>query len=551
MNNSVFQQNIISLSSIDPELAFSISQVPPSDSCSIAVSRDGSFVPVIKTDQAEIQLHSLYNPVKEGEKLYNLSKDESGFVIVFGLGGGYHILPYLNDPEIHNILIIEKDKNVFRTILENTDLTSVFADRKTDFLIDPGVEELKNKLTEKYNPSIYGNLSIVQLKNRIKTEAHFFEEIFKNIKMILDSIYDDFASQAQFGKRWFKNSLRNLSFAEEYSKPISPSSHIMIAGAGPSIESQIENIRNKRDNCMLIATDTVLPYLAGENLYPDLIISIDCQQITYNHFMGFNYSDIPVVLDLSSPPYLSRIFKNKTYFSSGHPFSRYTATYWKYFPVIDTSGGNVGHSAVSLAKSLGAKTIELYGLDYSYPDGKPYAKNSLIYKYYMKNESRLSSCESSVFSFIYSGDSVTKLNNSVITNPKLDSYYNHLSDFIKVSDINTVKSPGSPRDLSFSDNNKKTTEFKNNPVFFSAGKSVCSWQEFLIDYKTKLEKLPQPLSSFNNYYQSLSKKEKELWATVFPVCASLRKDHKEEKTNIYDILNESKSWCISEIKKYL
>ncbi len=83
MNNSVFQQNIISLSSIDPELAFSISQVSPSKNCSIQVSRDGSAVPVIKTETAEVQLHSLYNPVKEGEKLYNLSKNESGFVICF------------------------------------------------------------------------------------------------------------------------------------------------------------------------------------------------------------------------------------------------------------------------------------------------------------------------------------------------------------------------------------------------------------------------------------------------------------------------------------
>ncbi len=193
------------------------------------------------------------------------------------------------------------------------------------------------------------------LKTESKPNLNFLRKYLKNIKTILNSVYDDFASQAQFGKRWFKNTLRNLSYAEEYSKPLSPSSRIMIAGAGPSIESQIENIRNNRRDCMLIATDTVLPYLTGKNIYPDLIISIDCQQITYNHFMGFDYSEIPVVLDLSSPPHLSRIFKNKTYFSSGHPFSRYTATYWKYFPVIDTSGGNVGHSAVSLAKSLGAK----------------------------------------------------------------------------------------------------------------------------------------------------------------------------------------------------
>ena len=551
MSNSVFQQNIISLSSIDPELAFSISQVNSNENCEINISRSGSPVPVIKNNSGNIQLHSLYDPVKEGEKLYNSTRDESGFIIVFGLGGGYHILPYLNDPEIHHILIIETDKNIFRKIIENIDMTSIFSDRKTDFIIDPDIDDLKSRISEKYNPSIYGNLSIVQLKNRIRTESAFFESAFKNIKTILDSVYNDFASQAQFGKRWFKNILQNLVYAEEYSSPLSPSALIKIAGAGPSIEMQLDLLKNERDKSILIATDTVLPYLSGENIRPDIIISIDCQHITYNHFMGYDYSDIPAVLDLASPPSLSRYFSKKTYFSSGHPLSRYIATYWKYFPVIDTSGGNVGHSAVSLAQSLGAGTIELFGLDYSYPEAKPYAKNSLIYKYFMRTEKRTSSCESNVYSFVYSGNSNYKINNTIVTNTKLESYYNYLLDFINNNSLNTVTFPQSPRDLTLTKDKKADYISSSNPMFFSAGKSSCSWTSFLADYCDKLRSLPSPDLSFNSYYQSLTKKEKELWATVFPVCASIRKEHKKDKVKIVDVLNESRNWCIKEINKHL
>ena len=133
MNNPVFQQNIISLSSINPGLAFSISQSPPSENCIIEQSKDGSIVPVIKNGNNTLQLHSLYNPSKEGEKLYKSKDIKSGFVIAFGLGGGYHLYPYLNDPSIHNILIIETDKNVLRKIIENIDLGKIFASRKTDF----------------------------------------------------------------------------------------------------------------------------------------------------------------------------------------------------------------------------------------------------------------------------------------------------------------------------------------------------------------------------------------------------------------------------------
>ena len=548
MSSSVFQQNIISLSSIDPELAFSISQVQPEENCEIILSRSGSPVPVINNSTGKIQLHSLYDPVKEGEKLYISTRDESGFIIVFGLGGGYHILPYLNDPDIHHILIIETDKNIFRKIIENIDMTAIFSDRKTDFILDPDIEDLKSRISEKYNPSIYGNLSIVQLKNRIKTEPGFFESVFKNIKTLLDSVYNDFASQAQFGKRWFKNILQNLIYAEEYSKPLLPSSLIKIAGAGPSIEMQLDLLMKNRDKSILIATDTVLPYLSGENIRPDIIISIDCQHITYNHFMGYDYSDIPAVLDLASPPPLSRYFTEKTYFSSGHPLSRFIATYWKYFPVIDTSGGNVGHSAVSLAHSLGAKTIELYGLDYSYPYAKPYAKNSLIYKYFMRNEKRFSSCESNVYSFVYSGLSSYKIDKSIVTNTKLESYYNYLLDLIHENNLNTVTFPQSPRNLSSFNTGRS---FSSNPMLFSSGKTSCSWNSFLLTYRDKLAGLPSPDSDFKSYYQTLSKKEKELWATVFPVCASIRKEHKDDKLKITDILNESIIWSLNEINKYI
>ena len=211
MNKSIYQQNIISLSSINPELAFSLSQVTPSDKCRIEISRDSSPVPVISSASKEIQLHSLYNPLREGEKLYQSSKDDSGFVIIFGLGGGYHILPYLNDPDIHHILIIETDKSFVRKILENIDLTRIFSDRKTDFLIDPDLYDLKTSLSEKYNPSIYGNLSIVQQKNRVISENDFFENLFKNIKDVLNSVYDDFANSG-VNKSYIENQIKDILF---------------------------------------------------------------------------------------------------------------------------------------------------------------------------------------------------------------------------------------------------------------------------------------------------------------------------------------------------
>ena len=546
MDNSVFQQNIIALSSINPELAFSISQTKSSDNIKIEKSKDGSSVPVLTENSGRFQLHSLYNPVKEGGKLFQINKANSGFVIIFGLGAGYHIFPYIDDQRINSILIIDKNKEYLRKLIENIDLSRIFSSRKVDFLLDPDFDELQKNLCEKYNPSIHGDLKISHLANRVISEQEFFNKITADIRTVIESISDDFASQAQFGKRWFKNTLYNLEFADKYSKPVPPAKKVLVAGAGPSLENQISHLLKHKEDSILISTDTALPFLFAREIVPDLIISIDCQHITYNHFLGLDIENIPVILDLSSPVHLSRKFRNRVYFSSGHPFSRYLATYWKFFPAIDTSGGNVGHSAVSLAHSLGASQVYLYGLDYSYPGGKPYAKNSLLYSYYMNRESRLSPATGSVYSFVFSNTKNRKINNSVITNSKLDSYHDRLKDFIKLNNISTESAPLSPRDLSF---NFQPPD--SRPVFFGSGSSSVSWKTFLEDYMIKLKELPEVGDIFNNYYQSLSKKEKELWATVFPVCASIRKEYRDKELKTSFVLNAGRKWCIDTIRSVL
>ena len=82
-------------------------------------------------------------------------------------------------------------------------------------------------------------------------------------------------------------------------------------------------------------------------------------------------------LDLASPPFLARVRAGKLAFiASGHPFASYIDARWMHFPRIDTSGGNVAHAAVSLARDLGARKITLHGADFSYPGGKPYSRGT-------------------------------------------------------------------------------------------------------------------------------------------------------------------------------
>ncbi len=547
MNELLYKKNLLALSSIDPELSFQICSTPSSEKVIIAESKDGSTVPVLKQGEKRIQLHSLYNPVTEAEKLYNTGRKDGSFVIIYGLGGGYHVLPYIEDERIENILIIDKDKKYLRKILEEINLTPIFTSLKVNILIDPDHTRLENAIAEKYLPSISGNLFFVQLKNRISSEPVFFNEITRQINEILDKVSNDFASQAFFGKRWFKNIINNLKYAEGPQLLPLVRKKAIIAGAGPSLERQLVHLKKNMEESIVFASDTAATFLISNNIIPDYIVSIDCQHITYNHLIGFDSFNIPLIMDIGSPVFLSRCFQNRIYFTSGNPLSRFIASNWRYLQYIDTAGGNVGYTALSVASSIGIDDITLYGIDYSYTNHKPYAKDTFIYKYFSRNSSKINSSENAAYSFSAGSNLHETGIKGVFSNARMDNYYNSMLSFLKGKNMDVRNAPYTPRKILSRKKNGSCGEYN----LFASGSPLLPWKNFLSDYLVALTALPEPVSPFNRYFSNLSKKEREIWTTLYPVCASLRKELREDAVSTPEILVMTRDWCISEIEKLI
>lgn len=593
MNNILYKKNLKALSILSSEVAKGKKDI----SISIETARNRSLVPIIIAENSDrLQLHSLFNPEAEAEKLYLGSRKEGGFVIIYGLGGGYHITPYLKDVTVENILVIDTGINYLHSLLEKIDFTEIFLNSKIDILIDPDYSVLESVITEKYLPTISGNLDIFHLKNRVLNQSDFFSKITEQINAILKNISVDFASQAFFGKRWFKNIIGNLPYAQE-TKPFpfiklnSMKKKAAVIGAGTSLEKQIKHLKSACSTSILIATDTSVKYLLANNIVPDFIVSIDCQHITYNHLLGSGAENIPIIMDIGSPLFLSRFFKNRIYFASGNPLAKMTASKWRNFQFIDTAGGNVGYSAVAVSLAIGITDITLYGIDYSYLNYKPYCRDTFIYKHFDKKSNRLNSSENSVFSFAVGSNLYQTEKKGVFSNSLMDFYYNSMNSFVKKSNAFIRTAPEAPREIFYSGSGREniiappfrkhiqphSCEFahrdsyecnymqrdtamfsdrSNNVQDFHAPiSSMQHWSDFLIQYKSDLKALPLHLSdtkeSFNSYFSRLSNKERELWATLFPVCATIRKEMKNKKVSAAEILSITKNWSLNEIEKTL
>ncbi|QEN04271.1 DUF115 domain-containing protein [Thiospirochaeta perfilievii] len=399
MEGNYFNCNILALTKTNNSLVSKLNCANPQiKKYQYISSKTGDLIPCTQGENPRA-LHSKIDPIREGNRFLSLYKNR-GFLIFLGMGAAYQIRPFIDKNQFSNILIIDKDLDRFKDIISKLDLKDIFLNPAIKILIDPTPQELFNFILENYIPAISGDVTTIPLRQRVNSEIDFFTKTIDIIKGALNRISDDYTVQTRFGKKWFSNTLFNIKEANKSKPMLKPIKSAIITAAGPSLEDSIEEIRERQKNATLIATDTTAPALLAHNIKPDIIISIDCQHISYYHFIKSIPKDIPLVLDITSPRKLTAMFDTVYFFTSGHPIGQYINKKYKTFPTLNTSGGSVTHAALSLADALNAKNIYLYGADFSYPQGKSYARGTYIYDYFNKTDSRTSSLESSFFSFI-------------------------------------------------------------------------------------------------------------------------------------------------------
>ena len=253
---------------------------------------------------------------------------------------------------------------------------------------------------EAWAPALMGDLRTVPLRPWCDAAREFFDRAAAAVDAARDLASADWAAQARFGRRWFTNALLNLPAVERARLSIGPVASAIVTGAGPSLDRSAGRLPAERRGSLLAATDTSLPALLARGILPDLAISIDCQLYGYHHVMAGLPADLPLLLDLSSPPVLARSHRNVGFFASGHPLARWVSRHWRSLPDVDTSGGNVTHAAVSTVCALGAREVRLAGVDFSYPLGSPYARGTWLHPYFRSREDRCSPSEGRFFGML-------------------------------------------------------------------------------------------------------------------------------------------------------
>jgi hypothetical protein len=540
-----FERNLLALSGIDPALCTRLSAAETTHGYyRFLESRSNETIPAwVDASGSAHPLHSLMDPKKEGKRLMDTLGNE-GLVILLGLGGGFYAQAALEREETSLVLVIEYNINSVAELLSSKDFAALFQDPRFHILIDPPDENLEEYILDIYQPVLSGGIRTFPLRARTEFEMEAFSGAGEAIESALAKVSADYSVQAYFGTRWFSNVVKNLKKAENSPSSLPPIRRAAVAAAGPSLNKQIPEILERRKSFFLIAADTSLPTLVSEGIIPDAVISIDCQHISYYHFMEGLPEETLLFLDLASPPLVASRSKEPHFFSGGHPLTRYISRTWRSFPELDTSGANVTYAALSLAEKLGAQAIEVYGADFSYPLGLSYARGTYIYPYFEIRQNRLSSLEALHSNFLYRSPLEKKINvdgSWYYETKSLKFYREKLEEksLLMKSEIIPVRGMGAP--VSIAAKNRSYAMNRDLSIF-SQGPARIGAEKFLALYKQGIKALP-------HIGKDLSDEEHTVLTTLLPAAAAFKRRMPLLKP--CELIEETKAWCIKEIDSAL
>ena len=526
-------RNLAALSTTDPALAALIETSAPNQSLAFRQAKSGAIVPVLREGAGDLPFHSLVDPAREADRIAQ-SLRETGYLVCLGLGGGYLAAAFLRLPAACGILIVEKDPSTLRALLANLPLTSVLSDRRVR--VTTGTANLRDALLSSYLPAICGNLGSLPVRPWCKAEQQFFDKAAEELRVAAEDAHADYGVQALFGKRWFTNMLLNLpATAPDQRKRAQPAwlraklAHV--TAAGPSLECSLEELAHRNDRSIIIATDTSLPALVKCGIQPEIVVSLDCQTYSYHHFLTGFPAETTFFFDLASPPFLvRRAGAQGRFFASAHPFSRFANEHVSRFPVVDTTGGNVTHAAVSVARALGVPEVRLHGADFSYPLAKPYARGTYLFDHFLARSQRNAPVEGSLTCFVFTcpGLAARREAGGVrYSTPVLRDYKARLERLIEQTEQASDLGP--------------SLHFENAPVLWE-------WSDFLSHYGETLRALPDPSPPLGGYFNRLSAAQRELWATVLPITARIQREAGGLARGPA-CLQESRRWALDRVER--
>ena len=346
--NQLFDNNLRLLEAYDPITADRIRNHQPQGRAQL-ISTSSPQNPSLRVNDAGLSylIHSSREPMREAQRwAENVALQSPYNILIFGCGLMYHAyqLALKVQQTLNHLIIVDKEPDVIHTVFNAIDLTAFLRTKSTFFLTHPTPFELRAIINKLLTSITLDGLSVVDHHASVEIHKQYYADLKKVVDESLQSAEILLRTKVQLGGLIQENIIRNVP--QLLSNPtasglVSILSNIpaFVVGAGPSLDRNVQQLRQIEDKGVIIAVDTVFKNYATlaliHTLLSHLIQHGSTQSISrelmiwaalYLAFSPSVYHEIlpgllePVSLPLPASRFLrtlNQVLGDQTYFKTG------------------------------------------------------------------------------------------------------------------------------------------------------------------------------------------------------------------------------------------
>ncbi len=348
-------------------------------------ARNGQPTMVALNGEVEVALHSTYDPRREADDQVRgiLGDKKRNYFVVLGFGLGYAIEKLVEEiGSDDRILILEPFIAAFRLALETRDLSALLNDPRIIITLGVSIEESLAAFLKRYSLAGISGIGFLELTGRNRLPASkFYADFIERLKGVLITTGGNLQTLMLMAWTYQKNTMTSLGriidhppvrtlFGAFENKPA------IIVSAGPSLQKNIDQLKELRDRVVMIAVDTSLRPLLAAGIEPHLICTGDPQEANWKHLRGTVTSEAHLVAEPMTYSLSLELFEGRLFIASyGDKVMNWLG---RYIPDVGHTQcwGSVATMAFDLARKMGCDPIFFVGQDLSFPGGRTYVEGT-------------------------------------------------------------------------------------------------------------------------------------------------------------------------------
>lgn len=343
----------------------------------IETSKSGVPTAKLQIGEKELYLHSKYDPVKEAVR--NIGSLEgyglNTVFILFGLGLGYNLYELSKYARENLIIILEPNEELYLYSKELEHIKPIIENENVISLAGNACFNIYEILKQNTSIENYNHFKLYTLPYYDKIYADFYSQLLSIIHSYNLELQVQVNAIEKLSSQISRNLAENLPYIiEGYSiisfKEIFKDCPAVIVSAGPSLEKNIDELKDVQDKAVIFAGVRTLKPLLDRGIIPHFLCNIDPQDITYELAKDHMDLSIPVISLVHGNHILVEEWKGKKIFITDDKLKNLVEYIFGERQDTIEVGGSVANSSTAIATYMGCNPLILVGQDLAFTDQK-------------------------------------------------------------------------------------------------------------------------------------------------------------------------------------